>query len=164
MTYQEFRNKLKDGDTLTIKSNPLYWSSGCGGIPGTNLVEYPYTFKIEKFHLDDECFISIKDTNGYGWSIDTKTSVLFKLENREINIGDKVIAIRTKFHSVSQKKYEDFLFERILIVRNIKIYPDGSKFLKFEEIEDSIIGGGLNINYFKLFDNSRKDRIKNLNL
>lgn len=85
MTYQEFKDTLKAGNTLTITEHPGYWSSHKGGKKGLNIVTYPYTLKVEVCEIEHSKtsseYIAVVDSNGYGWAIDGDTLNYFVLEN-----------------------------------------------------------------------------------
>lgn len=95
MTFDKFWNVLKAGDVLTIESHPYKWSDCSGGKCGMNEVKYPYTLTIEVVNhntsawVDGKRFISIKDTENFGWSININNFKVFTLvSNRKNRIGN----------------------------------------------------------------------------
>ncbi len=83
MNLSELFDKLKIGDILIIEKLPSLWSNAAGGKCGMNVIKYPYHFTIESIVLSRiSIHIAIKDTNGYGWSINDENIKLFTHINR----------------------------------------------------------------------------------
>ncbi len=83
MEYNDFK-KLNVGDNITIKENPISWTSHNYGRCGTDRVKYPYTFTIVKFAYLKGFFnhISIICQNGYGWSIEVSNYEKFEINKK----------------------------------------------------------------------------------
>ncbi len=84
INFEEYLKTVKVGDVLTIEEHPKKWSDGAGGINKLHTTEYPYTLTVESIHITEERyfdagykFISFKDTNGYGWTINTNNCKIF---------------------------------------------------------------------------------------
>lgn len=89
MNLSDIFHKFKIGDTLIIESRPSCWSSGAGGNCGVNNIKYPYHLTIENTYLNTNpqtYHIAIRDTNGYGWSINKDSIKLFTQISRASRI------------------------------------------------------------------------------
>ncbi|SRR6266403_293730 len=92
MNYLHFKD-LKVGDSVTILNYPNSWSSAAGGIDKRYKVKYPYLLTIDNITYNRYAWmphIAIKDTNGFGWAINSETVFLFQRNNILINRKNRI--------------------------------------------------------------------------
>lgn len=111
---------FKIGDLVTIKSEPMVWSSLCCSndpLDKSSPIEYPYTAKIEDIKIDDDHYdkyLGAKIGN-YGWQLS------YLIENDLItNVNppeNEIIPIPEKLMTVYDKKFPTYRKKRVVFAK-----------------------------------------------
>lgn len=78
--------EIKVGAVFTVNNRPSMWSSGRSNknTYPLNCLEFPYTSKVEEVEYNKD-YITIRDSNGYGWGYCKETLSCFNFSSSNIN-------------------------------------------------------------------------------
>lgn len=63
---------IEQGGSIVVEREPSSWCSRVGGMNGRREVKYPYTIEVVDYVKVKNSIsprVSVKDQNGYGWSL-----------------------------------------------------------------------------------------------